>query len=1149
MKKIILCLTLFLTCKIFCQIDKPADHYSLVKGINVSHNLNSGSIGYFVPIYDIKIGNINLKSQLNYDSNGFKPGLQPGMSGLNWSINPIGKISRETTQNLSGSNYLLSLRNSATGGLSNENKQDCPVPADSSLKPGFKKKDLLTDITNAIDKIIITEKFYFDFFGYKGYFIIDNEKKPIINCETAKLTVSLENLGCQYLKKEIGFSQILIRDEMGNKFYFGGQYNTLDINYAQSEYTEDYVDNSGGMVNNSYQYTAKTRNNYIIGWNLSKIELSDGRQIIVNYIPQSQQILADFVKEGQKNPKNVVFNNEFPTKASLLADNLYIANARSSNSTSIGDLLTLSKEQYYTKIAAIDNISIDDIGSLFFTYNITSNPLEISNYYLKEINFKDLNNKTIDKYEFEIKDFGSTNKRTFLTSVKKNNIEKYIFNYQKTDNFPNYSAGTNAIGYMDQNGDLGLLKKVILPTTGEIEFEYEPNTSTFDYRGAFLHLVQNPLNDTGGARIKKQLFRTSKDAQPETTNYSYNLDYGSSSGIRENISLIDLADKKYNRYSNTVINYSEVTEDTGKGKIIYKFSDYVTNPDTVSVKTHNLSNNQEIDISKAYERGKLLKKSVYNQNNSLISVTDYKYTNFLKGLSDGILQYPDDNCTLCKIFDKNYYVYIGGSINNSTGEKKLRYSYVSVLPYVLSTETTTEYFSSGIILNNSNIVGFEFNKDYLYWHPHPVKTIRVNNGRTNISFSFYPGDLLKKSICYTSNCTFTNLDNPGKKMLTYKQMIDENVNYPILSISKNHSGKYSLVENIYTKFGISKYLLSSKRLSENNSLFTETNFENATVHTVSTNDLYDDKQNLIQSTPTSGIPTTIIYGYHQTLPIAVIKGATYAQVMQAFNLDPINPNSYLQLEIVNKSNTSTESELLNKLNDFKNKPELKSFFIETYIYEPLVGVKSIISSSGLTESYRYDNANRLDRILNIDDNIIKEYKYNYAPIKHYNEKYTKIFYKNNCPNWMVGQPYTYTVPANTYMSIISPEDATLMAQNDASINGQAEANANGSCGFISCDFTPNYYANVNYSSIQQTGPNHISMILTYSANPPSSMSYTSGGVSVGYIGSACRPSSIRYINSGNWRVTITQDGYVIVSANTGTPSPTSTVGFSVEYDK
>ena len=88
-------------------------------------------------------------------------------------------------------------------------------------------------------------------------------------------------------------------------------------------------------------------------------------------------------------------------------------------------------------------------------------------------------------------------------------------------------------------------------------------------------------------------------------------------------------------------------------------------------------------------------------------------------------------------------------------------------------------------------------------------------------------------------------------------------------------------------------------------------------------DLYDNKGNLLQFTSKDKIPTTIIWGYNQTLPIARIVGATYSEIMKTFNLSESNPMSYLDLDIVKDSNFDndnvTEKKLQVSLDLFRKK--------------------------------------------------------------------------------------------------------------------------------------------------------------------------------------------------------------------------------------
>lgn len=139
-------------------------------------------------------------------------------------------------------------------------------------------------------------------------------------------------------------------------------------------------------------------------------------------------------------------------------------------------------------------------------------------------------------------------------------------------------------------------------------------------------------------------------------------------------------------------------------------------------------------------------------------------------------------------------------------------------------------------------------------------------------------------------------------------------------------------------------------------------------------DKYDNKGNLLQYTTKNGTPTTIIWGYNQTQPIAKIEGAKYDDVKNTAT------------EIITASNTDAnqppkndESNFLNILAQFRQ--ALPNYPVTTYTYDPLIGVRSITPPNGITEYYFYDDANRLEfvKTKNTDGSmkVVKEYKYNY----------------------------------------------------------------------------------------------------------------------------------------------------------------------------
>lgn len=147
---------------------------------------------------------------------------------------------------------------------------------------------------------------------------------------------------------------------------------------------------------------------------------------------------------------------------------------------------------------------------------------------------------------------------------------------------------------------------------------------------------------------------------------------------------------------------------------------------------------------------------------------------------------------------------------------------------------------------------------------------------------------------------------------------------------------------------------------------------NSGVHKQVTYDVHDDNGHVLQYTDASGIPTTIIYGYNKSQPIAKIVGAGYQYVNANTNIGYLQSISDADIDV------NSENILISLLDDLRKNLAFKDYQITTYTYDPLIGITSLTGPDGLRENYKYNAQNhKLEKVINVDGKIIEEYKYHY----------------------------------------------------------------------------------------------------------------------------------------------------------------------------
>ena len=136
-----------------------------------------------------------------------------------------------------------------------------------------------------------------------------------------------------------------------------------------------------------------------------------------------------------------------------------------------------------------------------------------------------------------------------------------------------------------------------------------------------------------------------------------------------------------------------------------------------------------------------------------------------------------------------------------------------------------------------------------------------------------------------------------------------------------------------------------------------------------TNELYDSQGNLLQATGVDDITISYLWGYDYQYLIAKVVGAPYAAVKSALGHgSDTNDLAYLQ----ELDGVLLETEL-NKLRSYLP----LSTQTTTYTYRPGIGLAEMIDPNGIRVSYEYDSMGRLKVEKDHEAKILRQYEYKY----------------------------------------------------------------------------------------------------------------------------------------------------------------------------
>lgn len=391
--------------------------------------------------------------------------------------------------------------------------------------------------------------------------------------------------------------------------------------------------------------------------------------------------------------------------------------------------------------------------------------------------------------------------------------------------------------------------------------------------------------------------------------------------------------------------------------------------------------------------GLLLNQKVYNNDGQLLKETTNEYVD--NEIANG-------EVTGAKI------AFAVRNITTSTTSSQFAfvpYSYKSAWVY-LSRSTQKDYF-----FNPQNILStlttYEYNSKNIKPSIVKVENSKQENVITNY---YYPTDFASEA--------------------PYNKMVDSNIIAPVIEQQqfKNETLENLVRTNYYTPF--TDLYVPKNQVYKTNGYALDTLIQ---FHA------YDNRGNILMQSKTRGPKECYIWSYDGTFPIAKVQNADYTTVVSLLG-------GAVAVEKFRNTIVPTKEQVTAFLAPLRSSPVLKEALITTFVFEPLVGMKSSTDHKGMPTYFEYDNFQRLKNIKDQNSHIVKNYQYNYAGLVVFgNEIQSRSISKNNCNGAGNGSLVLYTVPAGTFTSTIDVADANSKAIADINLNGQAYANQYGEC--------------------------------------------------------------------------------------------------------
>ena len=706
----------------------------------------------------------------------------------------------------------------------------------------------------------------------------------------------------------------------------------------------------------------------------------------------------------------------------------------------------LSTNRTFNKLKTI---TVAGYGSVTFNFTFTSTYVDTVNdpFQINEILVKDANATLVKRVTFDYEMVSYVVDRRMLTKVRfwetgNTQSKDYSLQYNPkmggTSECPyDYVYDFDNYGYLSLKlvGQLwyptlgvtipqvvtsGVLKTMVLPSGGAVDYEFESNTRPFDpllgQSAKEEELRRNPLNTymheyesyfyLANGSTTRQLVVTgteTKELYFKFWHEPYDSSFNPNPGqplypkyriVGQNVNF------QFGNIAGTIVEPQNCY-----GQIM------LLDPGTYTIEINAILGADEISGHILVNERALRPDVVWQEHGAGLRIKNIRYFDGIDGVTKreqhyDYAKFSDPSQSSGELFEGDWerefiskkagaqMGYTNVTVSTGVGNGYSRHTYLSKDEPVNLDQPTNDFknylgYKAGLlkkaeVFDNNNRILNRVEHTYLFEHLGesfwvPSSGSGSYNYKTKLS---WPKLITRESKSYTYNGSTAN-ETGVTESFTYhanNREIDEHVVTMAPGDSKKTKYYYHTGNSIHSKNRISELektetyrgteLLSTSSITYSNTFVGNVSYLPQTIQTSKGSgaleikaryQAYDQYGNPTQVRAENGLITSYIWGYNKTLPIAKIDNMTNASIATATG---VGFNS------LNESHITT-------INNIRTNGTYSNAQITTYIHKPLVGITSVTDPRGDKMSYDYDTFNRLKWVKDKDNNFLSEHEYYY----------------------------------------------------------------------------------------------------------------------------------------------------------------------------